>query len=128
MPAELANTNVFPEGSVVPAGTVARVPTVPEPLDAISVQPLMSIVAAVVLRISTTSSLPPPVPPNATCEITTPVAAWAAGANASAPIASDTAAIAARTRDFTVQESFPPRDPKDGRKPIVAPGERVTVP
>ena len=128
VPAELANTYVWPAGSVVLAGTVARALAVPALLEPHSVQPLMSIVAAVVLRISTTSSLPPPGPPNAACEITTPVAACAAGATPSLAIASNTAAVAARTRNFTVQESFPRGNPKDGGKPIVAPDGWVTVP
>ncbi len=110
----------------MPAGTVARALAVPALFEPHSVQPPMSTVAAETLRISITSSLPPPVPPNADWEITTEVAAWAAGA---AKAATTSAADAsARRRGFTVKESFP--EGKSGRRSLKRIGpsrSRVTV-
>src|SRR4051794_10488106 len=126
-PAELANVNVWPAGSVVPAGTVARALAVPALLEPHTVQPPMSIAAPVTLRISTTSSLPPAGPPNADCEMTTPVAARAVEA-AEAPRINTTAATAVEKRNFTVLESFPRGNPGSvGGQPSVAARGCVTV-
>src|SRR4051812_3007377 len=105
-PSEFAMTYVRPAGSVVPCGTVARELTAGAAalLEPQSSQPAMSTVADETLRISTASSLALAAPRKATCEMTTDVAACAAGA----PTPRTSAAEAsARRRDFTMEESFP---------------------
>src|SRR3954452_21723590 len=114
-PAVLANVNVLPAGRTVFAGTVARALAGPAVFEPHSDQPPMSTVDPETLRISTTSSLPPPVPPKATWEITTDVAACAAGAPTARTSAAD---ASARRRYFTMQESFPEGNPREQRQTV----------
>ena len=94
-----------------------------------SCQPPIATGALDLFLSSMTSSFPPAGPRVMIFEITTVVdgSACAAGA-ASAPPSRTNATVAAGRRIFTVQESFPRGNPRDGRNRIAARGRGVTVP
>src|SRR3954471_14565973 len=99
VPADTANTYVWPAGRVVPAGTVARALVAGGVLllEPQSCQPPIATAAVETLRISIASSLPEVMLRKATWEITTGPAACAAGAATAAR--TSVADASAKTRD-----------------------------